>query len=99
MGKHEGRAFQCWVAIDRISLPSAQRRYVVIDHDPARRDSDRVHLEKPFMYQAMRDELIRLGIKSELIPPESYFGPTSDEREEQVEVIFREVPARTGFRK
>jgi hypothetical protein len=43
--------------------------------------------------------LTRLGITSELIPPESYFGPTSDEREERVEVIFREAPARTGFRK
>jgi hypothetical protein len=54
---------------------------------------------KPFMYGAIREDLTRLGILSELIPPESYFGLTADEREERAEVIFREIPARTGFRK
>ncbi len=32
------------------------------DRDPARLDSDPLHLEKPFMYHAMREDLIRLGI-------------------------------------
>ena len=99
MKKHEERVLQCWVAIDRVSLPREQWRYLVTDRDPARLDSDRLHLKKPFIYGAMREDLTRLGIHSELIPPESYFSLTADEREERAEVIFREVPARTGFRK
>lgn len=99
MGKPEERLVQCWVAIDRVSFPRGQWRYLVTDRDPARLDSDRLQLKKPFMYGAIREDLTRLGIQSELIPPESYFGLTADEREERVEVIFREVPAHTGFRK
>ncbi len=47
----------------------------------------------------MQEELTHIGFAWELIPPEAYFHPTADEREERAEVIFREVPARTGFRK
>jgi hypothetical protein len=55
--------------------------------------------QKPFTYQAVHEESTQIGLRRKLIPPESYFGPTADERKERAEIIFREVPARAGFRK
>ena len=97
MERDETRTGQCWVAIHAITLPVSQWRYLITDRDPSRLDCLRP--EKPFTYQAVQDELAQMGLRLESIPPESYFGPTADEREERAEIIFREVPARTGFRK
>jgi hypothetical protein len=97
VGKHERQVSSYWVAIESVTLPVNQWRYVVTDCDPSRLDS--VRAERPFTYQAVHEELMRIGFRRELIPPESYFSPTADEREERAEIIFREVPARTGFRK
>ena len=95
--RHEGRTGQCWVAIEPVTLPVSQWRYLVTDGDPSR--SDFLHAKKPFTYQAVQKELTQIGFPVESIPPESYFSPTVDEREERADVIFRELPARTGFRK
>lgn len=99
MGKHEERVFQCWVTIDRVSLPRGQWRYLVSDRDPARFDASSLRIKNPFSYQALKAELVRFGIMPALIPPESYFVPTADEKEERAEMIFRKVPALTGWRK
>jgi hypothetical protein len=95
--RQEGRTWQCWVTIDAVTLPAGEWRYQITDRDPSTLDC--LHAKKVFTYQAVQEELIHIGFGRELIPPESYFGPTADEKEERAEIIFREVPARIGFRK
>ncbi len=97
--KSEGRRRQYWVAVDRVTLPVTQWRYLVTEHDPARTDWSRLHPEKPFTYEAVREELSRLEFKADTIPPELYFHPTVDEKEERAEIIFREVPPPPRWRK
>ena len=97
MQKQKGRTAQCWVAIQAVTLPVDQWRYLVTDTDPSRLDF--LSATKRFTYQAVQQELSQIGFTLESIPGESYFAPTADEREERAEIIFREVPARTGFRK
>jgi hypothetical protein len=95
--KPTGRIAQFWVTIDGITQPIDRWRYVIHDSDPARFGS--LKTNKPFDYQAIHAELAQKGVSVESIPPEFYFCPTADEREEGVNMIFREVPARMGFRK
>jgi hypothetical protein len=92
-----GRIAQFWVTINGITQPIDQWRYGIHDSDPARFGS--LKANKPFTYQAIHAELIHNGLSVETIPPEFYFWPTADEREEGVNMIFREVPVRMGFRK
>jgi hypothetical protein len=99
MRKYERRASQYWVAINRVTLPAAEWRYVVTDRDPAWVASSRLSLDRAFTYQAVQADLSELGIQPDLIPPECYFCPTADEKEEGAELIFREVPALRRWRK
>ncbi|MBA2251452.1 MAG: hypothetical protein H0W13_01920 [Nitrospirales bacterium] len=73
MKTQEGRTGQCWVALDAVTLPVGEWRYLITNRDPSQLDS--LHAMKLFTYQAVQEELTHIGFAWGIDTPGGVFSP------------------------